>query len=98
MTRQHQESGMGDLWNVQQPEAHRQPDADGCIKAAEQDAKDHGVPQQIDRKQVRPSWAVPYLRAASKGVTRSPVFKLSGKRMTCLPGWRNWSRSVPEIP
>jgi hypothetical protein len=30
-----------------------------------------------------------YLRAASKGATSSPVFRLSGNRITCLPGWRN---------
>ena len=46
---------MRDLRNVQQPEANGQPDADGRIKAAEQDAENHGVAQQFDRKQLRPS-------------------------------------------
>ncbi len=45
--RQHQKGGMRHMGNVEQAEGDRQPDADGCIKAAEQHPGHHRVEQQV---------------------------------------------------
>ena len=39
-----------------------------------------------------------YFRAFSNGTMTSPVFRLSGNRITCLPGWRNCSRFLSTMP
>src|SRR5581483_3823552 len=104
--RKHQESGMRHLRNVEQAERDREPDADGCVAAAEQHAEHHCVTQQVDRKHLLPlpgpSRGLPqsqiYLRLASNGATRSPVLRLSGNRITCVPCLRNWSMFLSFTP
>ena len=44
---------MRDMGNVEQSERNGQPDADGCIEAAEQHPKHDRTEQQVHRKQVR---------------------------------------------
>src|SRR5262249_20161859 len=51
------------MGHVEQPEGDRQPDADGCIEAAEQHAEHHCVTQQVDRKHLSPLPARPLVPA-----------------------------------
>src|SRR5689334_8765478 len=56
------------------------------------------VPPSVSIGGTGPAATTGYLRLASKGATRSPVFRLSGNRITCVPCLRNWSMFLSFTP
>ena len=47
---QHQQGGMRHVGNVEQPEGHRQPQADRGIEASEQHPEEHRLEQEVERE------------------------------------------------
>ncbi len=96
---EHHDRRMRDVRHVEQAERDRQPDAHRGVEAAEQDAEQHRLEQQVERKTIdskkRRGIAAPSCCTSSGlGLRRAPSRTARSRRRSCTrPG-----RSRPACP